>query len=332
MGRVRSCATILATIVLATTAIDAQVVQGEVQPEIDPQFQHLRLDEITQGVGYGRPQVKFTLDATVQSRSGAGGSDPLVMDGPFPLGSPLLTAGELDFDGIWGGRLELIIFDPTPNPTDLRLMYMWTERAETAETRSSNPADVSFFNIVDAAPVNTYTARYQSRFALGDIGIRHQRAPGIGLSGGLAFGSVSESLDLITAFDTLTGFFSQGTNDLYGVDFNLDAQLWSNGFCRVEGGAGFGVFYNDIEINAQSQNWQTTWSDGKTAYMATGNIACVIPAYPVNFRIGYQATYVGGLGLIADQSDALRLFDGGGGIETDGAVWHGLLFGIEYLR
>ena len=333
MGPVRSIAMLLSVLVLATGAKAQDLDQGSPDSiAIDPQFAHLRLEDCHDGVNSNRPQVKFTLDATYQMRSGAGGSDALILDGPFPLGSPLLTADQLDIDGLWGGRLELIVFDPTPNPTDLRLSYQWTERGETNESRSSNPADVSFFNIVDAAPANTYTARLQSRFALGDIGIRKQKAPGIGIYGGLAFGELSESLDLITGYGPLTGFFSQGTNSLYGVNFGMDAQLWSNGSSRIEAGAGYGVYYNDIEINAQSQNWQRTWSDDEIAYMGTGHIAWVIPAFPFNFRIGYQATYVGGLGLLADQSDALRLFDGGGSVDTDSTVWHGLLLGVEYLR
>jgi len=65
--------------------------------------------------------------------------------------------------------------------------------------------------------------------------------------------------------------------------------------------------------------------------MGTAKIVRVIPAYPVNFRISYRATYTGRLGLLADQSNVCRLFDGCGSVETDGTMWQDILFGIEYL-
>lgn len=328
MGRQSCVHALLATLVLAAT-LQAQGLEEAIDPQ-EPLYSPLELENCSTDGEYLRSRVKFTLDAMYMSRAGAGGSDPLILDAPFPLGAPLLTADELDIDGLWGGRLELVVYDPTPNPTDLRISYLWTERGEGTESRSSSPADILFFNIVDAAPSNTYTARLQSRFALGDIGIRKEKRPGVGVFGGLALGELNESLDLLTG--PTTGFFSQGENKLYGANFGVDAQLWSNGYCRLEGGLGWGLYYNDIEIRAQSQNWQRTWSDSSAAYMGQMHFAFVVPAYPFNFRLGYQVTHVGGLGLLADQSDGLRLFDGGGSVDTDSTAWHGLLLGIEYLR
>lgn len=140
----------------------------------------------------------------------------------------------------------------------------------------------------------------------------------------MAIGELSESLDLLTAFEpTLAGFYSQATNDLYGVRVTADGQLWSNGYAKVECTLSGGAYYNDIQVHAQSLNLNRSWTGDDIAFSGTANIAFVIPAYPFNFRIGYQATALTGVGLLPDESRALDLWDGTGDVATDSTVYHG---------
>lgn len=276
-------------------------------------------------VPYQPRKGKITLDGFLFSRNGTDDHQPLLIDAPYPLGEPTLHTDDLDFEGELGGRFDVAL-------SNIHFNYIWTDTASTHINRVNEPAsDMLFFNIHDADDSAFFTARYQSRFALGHLGLRTDVNPFLGFFGGIAIGEISESLDMITEFDPLNGFYSQGTNDLYGLRIGTEAQIWSNGYSKIECSLTGGVYYNDIEINAQSQNWQATWTGDDVAFSGTAHIALVIPASPVNFRIGYQATALSGVAILPDASNSLRLWDGGGDIVTNDVFFHGLLFGVELL-
>lgn len=319
--RVRFVGSFCIFVFLVVADAGGQVIQGEV------------LEQYPDFIGTNDQQVQepnlieVTLDGFLFSRPGTGGSDPLLFDDPVPFGQTMLQADELDFEGELGGRLDVKVIG-------LHFNYLWTGTASTSLFRNSEPeADIWFFNVHDADDSPEYTARYQSRLSLGDLGFTRDITPFWTLSAGVAIGELSESMDLITEFEpTLNGFYSQATNDLYGLRLAADGQLWSNGYtklvCNVSGGA----YYNDIQVHAQSLNLNRSWTGDDVAFSGTANIAFVVPAYPFNFRIGYQATAITGVGLLPDESRVLDLWDGSGEVTTDSTLYHGLLFGIEFVR
>jgi len=74
------------------------------------------------------------------------------------------------------------------------------------------------------------------------------------------------------------------------------------------------------------------WYDDGLAYSGLGNISLVIPAWPINFRIGYQLLLLGGVATPQGASSTLDSFDlAAGEIETDALLYHGLTFGIEKI-
>ena len=277
------------------------------------------------------PKFRFVFDGLLLDRSDSLDSHTLLWDAPFPAGNPLLDASELSFDTIFGGRLELTLFDEGPNPVDYRFGYMFTETASLHEARSSSPADINFFNASAANPSDTYTARYEPKLWLTDLSLR-RRYSKFGTSAGLSFGQLRESFDLLSSFDPLSGFYSRTDNELYGIQLGADGHLWSNGFSRIEGSVTGGVYYNDIEIQASALGVDRIWDDSETSFVGSANIAWVIPAFPFNFRIGYQAYFLSGVALAPDQSQQLSFFSAAGEAVTNDVLYHGAILGIEFVH
>lgn len=300
-------------------------------------------DEFIEVPTYEMPTVKFTFDGYLFTRTGGDSEQPWILEGEFPA-EPSLTSGDLDFQSRIGGRAELIFY-AQPGGFAPRASVLWTGTELSQGEKTGNPADIIFFNGTDADPAPGYTARNRSRFTFGDVGVRRTVSPTYGWSAGLAFGQLIESMDLISAPDpnnppaptpgggtTETGFFSQVHNEFYGFQLGLDGQLWSNGRSKIEGGLTGGIFYNDISVGAQALNVQQHWDSSETAFVGTANISLVIPADPFNFRIGYQGAYLSGMALPASQSRERSIVRGTGSDPTDDVWYHGLLFGIEFVR
>ena len=276
-------------------------------------------------------KVKLTVDGYLFNREGVGGDYPVLLTNPFPAPT-LLRSDELEFDSELGGRFELTIYDQTPNPTDLHFTYFTTGNAEAEEVRMSNPADAVFFGGVAANPSDVYTVQHFSKLQVGEVGLHKTLSPYFGVHAGLSGGRLEEVFDTLSQVNPPSGFFSYTKNKLYGAQLGLDSQVWSNGYLKLDGHLTGGLYYNDIEVHARSLEDEFTWSEEDTAFLGTAGIALVIPASPVNFRIGYQATYLSGVALAMEQSRQLSHFDGTGQVPTGDTVYHGLLFGIEWLR
>lgn len=287
------------------------------------------------------PTVKFTFDGFWFFRSGGDEDQPLILQDEFPAPASL-TSGDLNFESKLGGRGELVFF-ATPGRFAPRASVLWTGTEGSRARRTGDPADILFFNAVDADPAPGYTARHQSRFTLADIGVRRTVSPAYGWSAGVGLGELIESLDLISDPDPTTqqaggtapaesGFYSQTHNQFYGFQLGLDGHIFTSERARLDGALTAGIFHNEIEVAAQALNVDQTWKPDETAFIGTFNLTLVLPADPVNFRIGYQGAYLSGMALSATQSRERRIVSGGGADVTDDVFYHGLLFGIEYLR
>ena len=129
-----------------------------------------------------------------------------------------------------------------------------------------------------------------------------------------------------------TGFFSQVDNRLYGVQLGADVQVWTNGYLKLDGNVSVGYFYNDVKAGAQSLNNEQEWDPSEESVIAMANLSLVIPADPVNIRIGYHGAFLSGIALPGSYTRELSIFDGSGDIPTDDVWYHGVTFGIEFLR
>ena len=264
--------------------------------------------------------IKIVADGLIMTRSDVD-SQTILYDAPWPGGNPLLDASDINFDTIWAGRLEATLHDV------LHFGYLQTETAIVYETRSSSPADVNFFNASDASPANTYTARYKSKFWIGDVSVANRIHPKVAVWAGVGFGELKESFDLLSGN---TGFFSDTKNEMVGFHLGSDFVVWSNGHSRIEGGVNGGIYHNDIEVFADTLTIDRRWSQDETAFIGGANIAWVIPFWPFNFRIGYQAVLLSGVALAPDQSAAFDLFTNAGTADVGDVVYHGGILGIEF--
>ena len=287
---------------------------------------------------YDPPTVKFTLDGYLFKRTGGDLDQPLILEAPFPAPASL-TSGDIGLEGRMGGRADLTFYG-APGRFAPRAGVLWTGTETSSVERTGDPADVFFFNAVAADPASAYTARSLSRFTLADFGVRKTVSYTYGWSASFALGELIESLDLLsdrnsgpsTPGTSETGFFSQTRNEFYGFQLGLDSQLWTNGRSKIEGAITAGVFHNAITVGAQAQNAAQDWDYETTAFVGTLNLVAVIPADPVNFRLGYQGAYLSGMALPVSQSRDRSIISGAGGDPTDDVWYHGFLFGIEFLR
>jgi len=266
--------------------------------------------------------IKIVADALIMTRSDVA-SHPILYDAPWPAGSPLLDASDINLNTIWSGRLEATLHEL------LHIGYLQTENATAHETRSSSPADVEFFNGFDANPANTYTARYTSKFWLGDVSVANRIHPKVSVWAGVGFGELKESFDLLSGNE---GFFSDTKNKLVGFHAGSDITVWSNGFSRIEGGVNGGIYYNNIDVYAEAINVSQIWSQDETTFIGGANIAWVIPFWPVNFRIGYQAFFLSRVALAPDQSAVLDLSSSSGNADVGDVFYHGGIIGLEFAH
>lgn len=242
-------------------------------------------------------------------------------------GSPLVTSDDLRFDGEVGAQISFEFG---------RFYFGYMSSLDTRikiESRS-DPADIDWFASRAADPSDVYFTIYDSDFDLGDIGYRHQPSVGTDVYLGFAFGRLEENLDILSELgaNERTGFFAHTINEFYGAHLGIRKQLHINGNFRIEGMARGGVYFNDIEVNAVARDFDGYWNDEGVAYSGLGNISVVIPAWPINSRVGYQLMWLGGVATPQGASSTLDSFDlAAGEIETDSVLYHGLTFGIEKI-
>ena len=308
----------------ASQFISAEVAQSQFLPINDP---------ILTSPMRGQ-KIKFLADGILLNRDFGAAPQTLLVDAPFPQPSnELLNTSDLDYDVLVSARLELVLYDEGPNPIDYKFGYQRTEEAEFREVRMSNPADVRFFGGVAANPSNSYVARGTSQFRIGDFGLRKQFTSRLAGSASVSLGEFKEEFDLLSAENPVaTGFFSRTENDLYGFQLGGEALLWTNGVSRIEANLNGGVYYNDIEVQAVALNIQRFWSDSSAAFAGSSNIALVIPAFPFDIRVGYQANFLSGVAMAADQSTAFSFFTPDGSAATSDLIYHGFFLGLEFVR
>jgi len=270
--------------------------------------------------------IRLVADALVMTRSEVA-SQPIIYDVAMPFGNPLLDASDVNFDTIWAGRIEATLHDV------MHLGFLQTETAIAQETRSASPANVLFFGAIDASPVDTYTARYNSEFWNGDVSVANRIHPNVGVWAGVGFAELDESFDFVDPLAAVTtGFFSDTKNKMIGFHVGSDIVIRSKGSCRFEGGINGGIYNNDIEVFADTRTIDRRWSQDETAFIGGANIAWVIPFWPVDFRIGYQAIFLTGVALAPDQSASFNLFTNAGTANVGDVVYHGGILGIEFVR
>lgn len=277
-----------------------------------------------------RPKMKLTIDALILDRSGVD-SQTILLDAPAPGGNPLLDASELQSDEIWAGRFDLVIYDHGAHLVDYQLGYFLTEQSDVIEARSSSPADISFFSGNAASPVDTYYARYRTKLKGGEFSLRYAFHESVAVSGGLRFARLSESFDLLSSFAPVTGFYSDTKNDLFGFQLGTDMVLVQNRFGRIDAAIKGGVYNNDIEVYAKALNFDQTLETNRTAFLGEANVAWVIPAWPFDIRLGYQAIWLSGVALAPDQNDSLNIFTGAGSVDVGDPVYHGGIIGFEFV-
>lgn len=259
------------------------------------------------------------------SRSGNGDDHPLVLDDVG--GSPLVTSDDMRFDGEVGTQISFEF-------GRFYFGYMSSLDSRIKIDSQSNPADIDWFDSRAADPSDTYFTIYDSDFDLGDIGLRHQTSVGTDWYFGFAMGRLEENLDILSELDSNSrnGFFAHTINEFYGAHLGVRKQLHMNRNFRIEGTARGGLYFNDMEVNAVARDFDGYWFDEGVAYSGLGNISVVIPAWPINFRIGYQLLLLGGVATPQGASSTLDSFDlAAGEIETDTVLYHGLTFGVEKL-
>ena len=118
---------------------------------------------------------------------------------------------------------------------------------------------------------------------------------------------------------------------MVGLHLGSDVAL-SIGDCRIEGGINGGVYLNEIDVYAEALNVTQVWSQDETAFIGKANIAWVIPFWPVNFRVGYQAIFLSGVALAPDQSAALSIFSSSGSAAVGDVFYHGAILGVEFTH
>jgi hypothetical protein len=279
----------------------------------------------------GRPNIRFVADALILFRTGLD-SQPLVFDAPFPAGDPILDASDLGLGEIGAARFDLTFFDGGPGPIDYQFGYLQTERATTQETRSSSPADVSFFSGSDAEPSDRYTVEYETKLSSFEFNLKHPVHPNVALSAGLRWADLRENFNFIASTEPVSGFYSDTKNELFGFQLGSDLLLWTDGFFRIEGTVKGGVYNNDINVYAKTLHIERGFDEEHTAFLGEANVGLVIPAWPFNFRIGYQFLILSGVALAPEQNDSLDLFDGSGGIDLGTPTYHGVLIGLEFVH
>lgn len=288
-----------------------------------PQFASQDLMSTSGGNGYF-PKGRVILEGFLFSKPGVG-DHPLILDDVNPIGDPLVTSDDLSIDGEVGTQVSV-------EQQSFYLSYMTTGSNNTTLESQSDPADINWFAASDADPSDRYFTVYTSVLRMGDIGIRRQADAGTDVYLGFAIGRLKETMDLLSSFDPKTGFYSYAENEFYGAHLGVRRQFFNNGNYRIEGMARGGLYFNSMEVNAVAEDFDGYWHDDSIAYSGMGNVSVIIPAWPVNFRIGYQLMLLGGVITPQEASRTLDSFDlSAGEIETGEVFYHGLTFGIEKL-
>jgi len=319
--------------------IDGPMSYGPMNEQGDFEFIQSSVEgEYIQVPAYEMPTVKFTLDGLLLNRIGGSDDETLVRTEPF--GPAAITSGDIGFENRLGGKAELVFYS-APYRFAPRASVLWTgtelSKADYMAPEGST-ADVSFFQARAAEPSPGYTLRNRSRFTFADIGLRRTVSPAYGFSASLAYARIVESMDWISrgaepaVGGGQTGFFSQVDNRMYGVQVGADAQIWTNGYLKIDGNVTVGYFYNDVKAGAQARNGSQEWNPNDEAIIGMANLALVIPADPVNIRIGYQGAFLSGVSLPGSYTREMSIFDGSGELPSDDVWYHGLTIGIEYLR
>lgn len=289
------------------------------------QFQPQEFAPQHSGTGGQFPIGRVTFEGFAFSRPGVGGDHPLILDDVNPFGDPLVTSDDLSIETEVGTQVSFEL-------GGFYMSYMTSGSNNTTIESESNPADINWFNASALEPANRYFTVYTSVLRLGDLGVRRQVNAGTDLYFGLAIGRLKETMDLLESFNPKNGFYSYAENEFYGGHLGIRKQLFNNGNFRIEALGRGGLYYNSMEVNAVARNFEGFWNDDSFAYSGLGNISVVIPAWPINFRIGYQLMLLGGIITPQQASATLNSFDlSDDDIETGEVVYHGLTFGVEKL-
>lgn len=325
------CVFVLLCFVFANVVLP-RVAAGQDAPLV---FQYEPVNYET--VPYEAPKGRVTIDGMLLFRDGVGEDQSLVFDDSSGFSEPVLSTGDFEFKNEFAGQVNVEF-------GSFHLGYFGSGELEESFTRESPSTNVQFFNAAAAEERQRYTANYRSYLNLGDIGLRKEfgRFTSIYASG--AIGRLKEDLNLVgestvsadpsdpnAAPNPPGSLTSEVENNLYGVNLGARRQLFNNGNLRLEITGVAGAYFNDMEVNATSANHQGKWNDSDIAYSGVANASLVIPAWPVNFRVGYQAVWLSGVAIAPEASRTLDIIGNGGDISTNDVLYHGLIIGVEKL-
>jgi|GEM_PF-4111585 len=286
---------------------------------------------------YQAPVGRVTIDGLFMFREGVGEDQPLILDQTSGFSETVLSSSDFEFKNEFAGQVNVDF-------GSFHLGYFGTGELEESFTREAPDVNVSFFNAQSVEQRQRYTANYRSYLNLGDIGLRREFGRFTSIYASAAIGRLKEDFNLLgestvsadpndpnAAPNGPSGLSSEVENNLYGVNLGIRRQCFNNGNLRLEITGVAGAYLNDMEVTATSANNQGKWNESDLAYSGVANAALVIPAWPVNFRIGYQAVWLSGVAIAPEMSRTLNVIDGGGDIGTNDVLYHGLIFGVEKL-
>ena len=124
-----------------------------------------------------------------------------------------------------------------------------------------------------------------------------------------------------------------------GFQIGLDSTLWDNDrWLRFDGRAKAGIYHNEVDVASAQNNSGSGQSSGEqAAFVGELGLTAVYDIHrDLSFRAGYQALFVDGVSLAADQSQNTSnlAINGPATIDIDrGSVFfQGLHVGLEYRR
>lgn len=273
----------------------------------------------------------WTVRAEAIALQRAGGPERTLVSGPG--GEPLLRTEDQEFGWGWGPKISVIYH--TPCALDWEVTYFGIV-SWTANDVAADPAAAIFdgagFSAIDLTGEGIHF-EYDSDLHSTEINARRPVSEDLALLAGFRWVEVHEELRGDFVIDGSRFYATDVDNHLYGFQLGAEATLLRRDRFRIDGMVKAGIFGTEVDQDSVSPllGAHVFAEHSVTSFLGELGLYGVYRLSPrIWLRGGYQALWLDGLGLAANQIDAVNLPAGTGLVDTDGSLfYHGFTFGME---
>jgi hypothetical protein len=196
---------------------------------------------------------------------------------------------------------------------------------------TTNDAAINFFGVAFGSYTDLTTV-YTSDLHSGEVNVWLSEWWGFDPVVGFRWVRQNEELGTFVTTDLSEGALIEFANNLYGGQAGLRRVLWETpNRCRVEATVKGGVYYNDMNLDAEVRTLGviTPTVDESHNSTALGGEIAITAVYQctrnLSFHVGYTGLWLDGVGLAADQLDNFA-----GEIDATALIYQGGHFGLEF--